>query len=72
MFKKYNKGLRGTNFGREYYVVFWWWNFANGRDVRNYFEMAIVNQANRLAGQKSISDEALSKLEVEDVVNITL
>lgn len=47
-------------------------NFANGRDVRNYFEIAMVNQANRLAGEKSISNESLAKLEVEDVVDIIL
>ena len=47
-------------------------NFANGRDVRNYFEMAMVNQANRLAAANDISNEALSELKVEDVQNIVL
>ena len=45
-------------------------NFANGRDVRNYFEIAMVNQANRLSTMGNISNEALSKLELEDVQNI--
>ncbi len=47
-------------------------NFANGRDVRNYFEIAMVNQANRLSGLSNISDEALSRLEIEDVESISL
>lgn len=47
-------------------------DFANGRDVRNYFEIAIVNQANRLSSIDNISDEALSKLELEDIQNIRL
>ncbi|MCM1102236.1 MAG: AAA family ATPase [Clostridium sp.] len=47
-------------------------NFANGRDVRNYFEMAMVNQANRLSTVGDISNEALSELKLEDVQNIIL
>ena len=47
-------------------------NFANGRDVRNYFEMAMVNQANRLSTVRDISNEALSELELEDVQSIVL
>lgn len=47
-------------------------NFANGRDVRNFFETAIVNQANRLAVLDNISDSDLTKLELADVINITL
>ena len=47
-------------------------HFANGRDVRNFFEMAIVNQANRLSTVNDISDEALSELELEDVQNIVI
>lgn len=47
-------------------------NFANGRDVRNYFEMAMVNQANRLSKISNISDELLSQLELADVQNIVL
>lgn len=47
-------------------------DFANGRDVRNYFEMAMVNQASRLINQGNLSDEVLSKLELEDVMNISI
>lgn len=47
-------------------------NFANGRDVRNFFENAIVNQANRLSLLDSMSDEVLTRLEVDDVINISL
>lgn len=48
-------------------------NFANGRDVRNYFEKVMVNQANRLAElNEDISDEVLSSIEVEDVKEIKL
>lgn len=47
-------------------------NFANGRDVRNYFEMAMINQANRLASISDISNNLLLQLELEDVENITL
>lgn len=47
-------------------------NFANGRDVRNYFEMAMVNQANRLSTLSIISDEILSELNLEDVKDIII
>jgi SpoVK/Ycf46/Vps4 family AAA+-type ATPase len=47
-------------------------NFANGRDVRNYLEKAILNQANRLAELSEISDDALTTLEIEDVEGIVL
>ncbi len=42
-------------------------NFANGREARNFFEKAIVRQANRLSGKKDISDEELMTLTIEDV-----
>lgn len=42
-------------------------DFANGRSVRNFFEKAIVRQANRLAGQDQISDEDLLTLKLEDL-----
>lgn len=45
-------------------------NFANGRDVRNYFELAMVNQADRLSKVRDISNEALSELELADVQSI--
>ena len=47
-------------------------NFANGRDVRNFFEMAIVNQANRLSMEMNISDEKLIEIVIEDVENIVI
>jgi len=47
-------------------------NFANGRDVRNFFEMAIVNQANRLTTNMNISNKELETLTVADVENIAV
>ncbi len=44
-------------------------NFANAREVRNFFEKAIVNQANRLANKKDITDDELTALILEDVVS---
>jgi SpoVK/Ycf46/Vps4 family AAA+-type ATPase len=41
--------------------------FANGRDVRNYFETVLANQANRLAGKRNISDPELCLLTYDDV-----
>lgn len=42
--------------------------FANGREVRNFFEKTVVNQANRLAIESNIDDEAVSTLTAEDVM----
>lgn len=42
-------------------------NFGNGRDVRNIFETAINNQANRLAAQKEVTDEDLQLISMEDL-----
>ena len=42
-------------------------NFANGRDVRNYFEQTVVNQSNRLAVNLDISDEELVRIEEDDL-----
>ena len=47
-------------------------NYANGRDVRNFFEKALINQANRLALLDKIEDEQLSTLELEDFNTILL
>ena len=47
-------------------------NFANGRDVRNYFEKTLVNQANRLSTMSSISDEDLCSITYEDVENVLM
>ena len=40
---------------------------ANGRAVRNYFENAIVRQANRLAGKANPTDRQLTSLTLSDV-----
>lgn len=45
-------------------------NFANGREVRNFFEKAIVNQANRLTLDSDITDEELSQFVLDDVKTI--
>lgn len=42
-------------------------NFANGREMRNIFEAAVTNQANRLAQQTEISDHDLNEIRVEDL-----
>lgn len=47
-------------------------NFANGRDVRNFFEMAMVNQANRLSFDMDISNEELEEFTLADVENIAV
>ena len=50
-------------------------SFANGRDVRNYLEKAITNQAGRivaLQGRKKVSKAMLTRIELEDVEKITL
>ena len=41
-------------------------NFANGREMRNLFELAYSNQANRLTNMTEISDEQLTTIEAED------
>lgn len=47
-------------------------NFANARDVRNYFEKAITNQANRLSLLKNIDNDSLVTIELNDIVDIVL
>jgi SpoVK/Ycf46/Vps4 family AAA+-type ATPase len=47
-------------------------DYANARDVRNYYEKSIMNQANRLANKSDISDHQLITLIKEDVINIKL
>lgn len=44
-------------------------NFGNARFVRNIFERAVEQQANRLSAKRSISDEELSRLTKEDIEN---
>ncbi len=41
-------------------------NFANGRYVRNIFEKALSNQADRLVNIEDISDDELNTLTIED------
>lgn len=42
-------------------------NFANARDVRNFFEQAIRNQASRVIGMESPSDDELKIITVSDL-----
>mgnify|MGYP004561967211 CR=1 FL=1 len=42
-------------------------NFANGRDVRNFFEKALARQANRLASRSNLTNEQLMKIEMCDL-----
>lgn len=42
-------------------------NFANGREMRNIFEAAVTNQANRLAQQTEITDHDLNEIRAEDL-----
>ena len=41
-------------------------NFANGREMRNLFESALSNQANRLAEMPDITNDELNTMEVAD------
>ena len=43
-------------------------NFANGREMRNLFEKAFTNQANRLSHYNDISDEELNIIKTEDII----
>lgn len=47
-------------------------SFANARDVRNYLEKAISNQATRIVGMKEVDEHILAMLEKEDFENIVL
>ena len=42
-------------------------NFGNARYVRNVFEKAIQEQANRLAGRRNLTATQLSTLEASDL-----
>lgn len=46
--------------------------FANARDIRNYYERAITNQANRLAAIEHPTNGQLTTLTIEDVTGIEL
>lgn len=43
-------------------------NFANGREMRNLFEKAFTNQANRLSHYNDISNEDLNIIKIEDIL----
>lgn len=43
-------------------------NFANAREMRNLFEKAFTNQANRLSQYNDISDEELNIIKSEDII----
>lgn len=47
-------------------------NFANARDVRNYLEKAISNQATRIVALSDIDDTVLQTIEVTDLESIRL
>ena len=47
-------------------------NYANARDVRNYLEKAVSNQASRIVSLKDVNNDTLAVLEKEDVENISL
>ncbi len=47
-------------------------NFANARDVRNFFEKALINQANRLSVLDNVSNLELQTLTIEDVRLVVL
>ena len=46
--------------------------YANARDVRNYLEKAISNQATRIVGLKDVDKNILAMLEKEDLEGIEL
>ncbi len=46
--------------------------FANGRDVRNYFEKTLTNQANRLATMTDVTDTDLVTITLADVESVDL
>lgn len=46
--------------------------FANGRDVRNFFEKTLTNQANRLAAMTEVSDKDLVTITLDDVRDVEL
>ena len=47
-------------------------SFANGREMRNLFETMYSNQANRLADELDISDDALTSLTISDLPQFVL
>lgn len=47
-------------------------DFANGRDVRNFFERAYLNMSDRLAMEENPSEEDLSTIILDDLKEVTL
>ena len=47
-------------------------NYANARDVRNFMEKAMSNQATRIVGLRDVDDDVLMRLEREDLESIEL
>ena len=47
-------------------------DFANGRDVRNFFEKAYLNMSNRLAMEEKPSEEDLSMIILDDLKGISI
>lgn len=45
-------------------------NFANARDVRNFYDKVIVKQASRLIKNKNITDKDLSLIIKDDIVDV--
>ena len=44
-------------------------NFGNARFIRNFFEKTLTEQANRLASEKSLTNDMLARIEEIDVLN---
>lgn len=44
-------------------------NFGNAREARNLFEKAVINQANRLASAKRLTDRQLVSITKEDIAS---
>lgn len=42
-------------------------HFANGREMRNLFELILSNQANRLADSTDLTDEDLNEIQISDL-----
>lgn len=47
-------------------------NYANGRDVRNFFEKVLVCQADRLAGMEDVTNKDLTQFIMDDVVRVRM
>jgi len=45
-------------------------DFANARDVRNFYEKALVNQANRITRNERITDDEIILFVLDDVMDI--